>query len=375
MRACGWYYDLTEDDRCQLVELVELTKRFGDVVAVDGISLSVRPGEFLTLLGPSGCGKTTTLRMIAGFENPTSGEIYIDGVEMGDKPPYLRPVNTVFQQYALFPHLTVYDNIAFGLRVKKVKEAEVRARVERVVRMLGLEGLEGRRPRQLSGGQQQRVALARALVVEPKVLLLDEPLGALDLKLRQQIQLEIKALQNALGITFIYVTHDQDEALTMSDRIVVMRGGRIEQVGTPRQIYTMPETRFVASFIGEANIFDGIAVEEGGTGGAIEWKGRVLRGRQAVRPIPEGSAAALIVRPEDVCLSRVDGEPEPAGDELIGRVVEEIYGGDHVRIMVQLTDGMRIRARVGSEQAGLYPVGSTVKVAWPEGAPILVAGD
>jgi len=313
--------------------------------------------------------------MVAGFEPPPRGQIFIDGVEMGETPPYLRPVNTVFQQYALFPHLSVYDNIAFGLRVKKVPGDEIRTRVDRVINMLGLQGLERRKPRQLSGGQQQRVALARALVCDPKVLLLDEPLGALDLKLRQQIQLEIKQLQSELGITFIYVTHDQDEALTLSDRIVVMRSGRIEQIGTPRQIYTMPETRFVASFIGEANIFEGKAIGTDGNSGAIEWNGHTLRGRMSVRSVAQGSNAAMVVRPEDVQLTRVDADYQPVNGELIGRVTEEVYGGSHVRIMVQLTEGKRIHARVTSEQAGLYPVGCTVSVAWPEGTPILVAGD
>lgn len=367
---------MSEGYLCQVVELVELTKRFGHVTAVDNLSLSVRAGEFLTLLGPSGCGKTTTLRMVAGFELPTSGQILIDGVEMGETPPYLRPVNTVFQHYALFPHLTVYDNVAFGLRVKKVKPTEIRERVGRVLEMLGLTGLEARRPRELSGGQQQRVALARALVGEPKVLLLDEPLGALDLKLRKQIQLEIKQLQSEIGITFIYVTHDQDEALAMSDRIVVMRGGRIEQVGTPRQIYEMPATRFVASFIGEANIFEGKAVAAGGSGAAIEWKGRTLRGRRPVRPVPSGSTAGMIVRPEDIRLTRIDADSATEiGDALVGKVIEEVYGGSHVRILVQLTSGTRLHARVGNEEAGLYPVGCTVRVEWPEGSPILVAGD
>ncbi len=357
-----------------MVELVSLTKRYGNVTAVDDLSLSVRAGEFLTLLGPSGCGKTTTLRMIAGFETPTSGQVFIDGVDMTGVPPYLRPVNTVFQQYALFPHLTVYENVAFGLRVRKVSGQELQRRVERVLGMLGLTGLEHRRPRELSGGQQQRVALARALVVEPKVLLLDEPLGALDLKLRQQIQLEIKQLQSEIGITFIYVTHDQDEALTLSDRIVVMRAGRIEQVGTPRQIYTAPATRFVASFIGEANILEGKAVVAGGDDAAIEWNGRTLRGRRPLRPVTAGSNVTLVVRPEDIDLTRVS-EEEAQDDPLVGRVIDEIYGGSHVRIMVQLTSGTRVHARVSNEHAGMYPVGCTVRVAWPEGAPILVAGD
>lgn len=359
------------------MELVELTKRYGAVTAVDNLSLTVRAGEFLTLLGPSGCGKTTTLRMIAGFEQPTSGRIMIDGVDMGPVPPYQRPVNTVFQHYALFPHLTVYENIAFGLRVKKVAPEQIKARVGRVLEMLSLVGLEKRRPRQLSGGQQQRVALARALVGEPKVLLLDEPLGALDLKLRRQIQLEIKQLQSEIGITFIYVTHDQDEALALSDRVVVMRGGQIEQVGAPRQIYDMPASRFVAAFIGEANILEGKAVAAGGDGIAIEWEGRTLRARRPVRPVALGSQVALIVRPEEIRLLRTDEEEEAeaASGALIGEVIDEVYGGSHVRITVRLTNGTNLYSSMGSEQAGRYPVGCRVRVTWPEGSPILVAGD
>jgi spermidine/putrescine transport system ATP-binding protein len=239
------------------VDLRSVTKRFGDHIAVDNVSLQIADGEFFSLLGPSGCGKTTTLRMIAGFELPTDGEVYIAGTPMGATPPYRRHVNTVFQNYALFPHMTVAENVAFGLQMQRVPRHEIGARVEEALRMVRLETYAERRPKQLSGGQQQRVALARALINHPSVLLLDEPLGALDQKLRKELQLELRTLQERVGITFIFVTHDQEEALTMSDRIAVMNGGKVLQVGSPGEIYERPNCHFVADFIGESNFLHG----------------------------------------------------------------------------------------------------------------------
>ncbi|TML34088.1 MAG: spermidine/putrescine ABC transporter ATP-binding protein [Actinobacteria bacterium] len=241
------------------VRLEGVRKSYGDVVAVDGVDLEIRAGEFFTLLGPSGSGKTTTLRLIAGFERPDEGRIELGGADVGDRPPYARDVNTVFQDYALFPHMSIADNVAYGLRVRGIRKAERRGRVEDVLRRMRLEGLGGRKPSQLSGGQRQRVALARALVNRPEVLLLDEPLGALDLKLRQEMQLFLKSLQQDLGITFVYVTHDQDEALTMSDRLAVFNSGRIEQIGSPAKVYESPANAFVAGFVGVSNV-----VERGG---------------------------------------------------------------------------------------------------------------
>src|SRR5712691_3316582 len=235
------------------VQLVDLVKRFGDFTAVDGVNLHMPAGEFFSLLGPSGCGKTTSLRLIAGFERPTDGQILLDGVDMAETPPHKRNVNTVFQNYALFPHLDVYDNVAFGLRYKDVAKHDMRKRVLDALALVRLEGYEKRRPSQLSGGQQQRVALARALILNPAVLLLDEPLGALDAKLRKALQIELKGLQEQIGITFLYVTHDQEEALTMSDRMAVMSNGRIEQVGSPADVYERPATSFVAGFVGVSN--------------------------------------------------------------------------------------------------------------------------
>src|SRR6185312_797274 len=239
------------------VRLEHVTKEFDDVRAVDDLSLEIEHGSFFALLGPSGCGKTTTLRMIGGFEQPTEGTIYLGDEPVSGRPPYKRDVNTVFQSYALFPHLTIFENVAFGLRRRGVRGGDVRGRVLDILHLVGLEGLEKRKPRQLSGGQQQRVALARALVNKPRVLLLDEPLGALDLKLRKQMQLELKAIQNDVGITFIHVTHDQEEAMTMADRIAIMNAGRIEQLGTPSELYERPRTAFVASFLGISNLLPG----------------------------------------------------------------------------------------------------------------------
>ena len=239
------------------VELREVTKKFGEVTAVDQIDLQIGDGEFFSLLGPSGCGKTTTLRMIGGFEMPTSGEVFISGEAQGFKPPFQRPVNTVFQSYALFPHMNIFQNVAFGLQMKKVPKDEIKTRVDEMLELVQLPGMGSRKPNQLSGGQQQRVALARALINHPQVLLLDEPLGALDLKLRKAMQLELKDIQERVGITFIYVTHDQEEALTMSDRIAVMNLGKVLQIGSAQEIYEQPQSRFVADFIGETNYLSG----------------------------------------------------------------------------------------------------------------------
>jgi spermidine/putrescine transport system ATP-binding protein len=239
------------------VRLERVTKTFGDALAVDDLSLDIAEGEFFSMLGPSGCGKTTTLRMIGGFEEPSRGTVYLGGRDVTDLPPYKRDVNTVFQSYALFPHLNVFENVAFGLRRRKVAKGDVKARVDDALRLVEMSGFEERKPGQMSGGQQQRVALARALVNHPKVLLLDEPLGALDLKLRKQMQLELKRIQQEVGITFIYVTHDQEEAMTMSNRLAVMRAGRTEQIGPPEEVYEKPQTQFVAAFLGASNLLEG----------------------------------------------------------------------------------------------------------------------
>jgi spermidine/putrescine transport system ATP-binding protein len=321
------------------IELRGVSKRFGDVVAVDTVSLTVGQGEFLTLLGPSGCGKTTTLRMIGGFELPTAGSVLIDGEEMGNRPPYRRNVNTVFQNYALFPHLNVAQNVGYGLAMARVPRRERRQRVAEALALVRLPHVEKRKPSELSGGQQQRVALARALINRPAVLLLDEPLGALDLKLRKAMQLELKGLNREVGATFVYVTHDQEEALTMSDRIAVMSEGHILQVGTPDEIYERPRNRFVADFIGQTNFLEGRFAGINAELAAVEIPGAgTLRGRVPDVTLYSGRVT-LAVRPEKVAFAEdVNSVPEHwnvAG----GDVTDVIYLGTHTQYVVRLVAG------------------------------------
>ncbi|MEQ8840099.1 MAG: ABC transporter ATP-binding protein [Acidimicrobiales bacterium] len=344
------------------VTLGGITKRFGDVIAVDAVDLEIADGEFFALLGPSGCGKTTTLRMIAGLEFPTEGSLKIFGDEVGTLPPNKRPVNTVFQSYALFPHMTLEQNVAFGLKMKKVAKSEIADRVAEAIRLVHMDGMEKRRPDQISGGQQQRVALARALVNSPKVLLLDEPLGALDLKLRQEMQRELKQLQREVGITFVFVTHDQEEALTMSDRIGVMHDGRLLQVGSPEEIYERPTSRFVADFIGQTNLLDG----------TVEGRDLVCLANGARVPIDVshlavGDAVAVSLRPERATLHNAGDAPvgQPSLDGLLEQVT---YLGNALVSTVTL-DWMSLEVR--SENRGSVEVpriGTPVSVSWEPGS-------
>jgi spermidine/putrescine transport system ATP-binding protein len=331
-----------DEDGLAAIELVGVEKVFSTgaqgVRAVEHVDLRIAEGEFFSLLGPSGCGKTTTLRMIAGFEEPTSGQILLHGRDMVGVPPFRRDVNMVFQQYALFPHMDVFENVAFGLRRKKVAKGEIARRVAEALALVELEGREKRRPRQLSGGQQQRVALARALVNRPRALLLDEPLGALDLKLRQAMQLELKRIQREVGITFVYVTHDQEEALTMSDRLVVMNAGRIEQLGSPRELYEHPATRFVANFIGTSNILTG-RLERNGDTWALAGKGPDQRVLVAdARDAREGQDVELAVRPEKIVLRTEQDPPPPDRTALKVKVDEVVYLGTSTQYRT-VTDG------------------------------------
>ena len=348
-----------------IVRIADVDKSFDGERVVKKLNLDVERGEFLTMLGPSGCGKTTTLRMIAGFEVPTSGQIFLEGEDVDDKKPNERNVNTVFQNYALFPHMNVFDNIAFGLVEKKVKKDEIRRRVEEMIRLVQLDGMEKRMPSQMSGGQKQRVAIARALVNRPKVLLLDEPLGALDLKLRKQMQGELKALQRRLGITFIYVTHDQEEALTMSDRIAVMNRGRLEQVGTPEEVYNHPETKFVADFIGESNIIEGYV--EDMTEDSIEV---TMESGKAV--IPETGyrmeeMVYLCIRPENL---KISTEPKE-GFRFRGQVREHIFIGSTNRSMIEMPNGQMLKSVTPAEDE-LVPVGTAVNVYWNPGKAVVM---
>lgn len=323
------------------VEFTEVKRHYGTVRAVDGVSLRIEEGEFFSMLGPSGSGKTTCLRLIAGFEQPSAGSIRIHGIEAAGVAPYARDVNTVFQDYALFPHMNVRDNVAYGLMVKGVAKPERYARSAEALAMVALEGFAERKPAQLSGGQRQRVALARALVNRPRVLLLDEPLGALDLKLREQMQTELKSLQRKLGITFVYVTHDQSEALSMSDRVAVFNAGRIEQVDTPRNLYRRPASVFVARFVGSAN---------------------VLSGAHALRLV--GSEQPLSLRPEHI---RLDAHAEPGSLCVSARVVDVQYHGASSRVELELADGLRLVASLNNEEGenqALPAIGTQVQASW-----------
>src|SRR3954471_17056847 len=350
------------------VVLRSVTKRFDQLVAVDDLNLELAQGEFFTLLGPSGCGKTTTLRMIAGFERPTSGEVRIEGEDVAQLPPRRRPTNTVFQSYALSPHLSVEDNVAFGLKRKKVAKEEIKQRVEAELERVGLASEGNRRPSQLSGGMQQRVALARALVNLPKVLLLDEPLGALDLKLRKGLQLELKGIQRDVGITFVYVTHDQEEALTMSDRIAVMSNGVVEQVDSPENVYERPRTTFVAGFIGVSNLMPGTVTSASGGRGRIRLDSG-LEVETRVDGIQSGERCHAVVRPEKLQISQASaGSAEDGMPGVEGVVQSSVYLGTSTQIVVSLPGDVSMTVLVPNaseaERSRLPGGGAPVRLSW-----------
>ena len=349
------------------VRLERVTKTFGDAVAVDDLSLDIAEGEFFSMLGPSGCGKTTTLRMIGGFEEPSRGTVYLGGRDVTDQPPYKRDVNTVFQSYALFPHLNVFENVAFGLRRKKVAKGDVKARVDEALRLVEMSGFEERKPGQMSGGQQQRVALARALVNHPKVLLLDEPLGALDLKLRKQMQLELKRIQQEVGITFIYVTHDQEEAMTMSNRLAVMRAGRAEQIGPPEEVYENPQTQFVAGFLGASNLLEGDLKEQ-----TDETSTVLLAGGDVVylpndrAPFRVGESILVGVRPEKITIRSDGGTSVDGGwNSVSGLLRMATYIGVSHQYNVEGPGGHELTVWVQNLGAEPAPTpGERVRLSW-----------
>ena len=341
-----------------IVSLENVEKWYGDNHVVKNMNMEIAEGEFLTLLGPSGCGKTTTLRMISGFESQTSGSIKVEGESVEKKEPYQRDVNTVFQNYALFPNMNVFDNVAYGLKVKKVPKAEIKERVDEMLKLVELDGFGKRRIDQMSGGQKQRVAIARALINRPKVLLLDEPLGALDLKLRKQMQIELKRLQKKLNITFVYVTHDQEEALTMSDRIAIINQGVLEQIDEPRKIYEKPKTKFVAGFIGESNILDVVALEDMGDG-VLKVGSEAGNGLVKTENYKSGDTFSISVRPEHMMFSKEPME----GFSLRGIVKDTIYVGNLIKMMVQLNNGDEIKInRFNAED--LAEIGDKVYLYW-----------
>jgi putative spermidine/putrescine transport system ATP-binding protein len=346
-----------------LFEAIE--KRFQNVIAVDGITLDIAPSEFVTLLGPSGSGKTTSLMMLAGFEIPSAGEIYVDGEPIAAVPPYRRNIGMVFQNYALFPHMTVGENIAFPLKLRKLPKDEVRKRTSEALELVKLPGYEARYPRQLSGGQQQRIAVARALVFNPRVLLMDEPLGALDKQLRESLQLEIKQLHDQLGVTIIYVTHDQQEALVMSDRIAVMNNGRIEQIGSPTELYDMPQSRFVASFIGESNFLDGVVGQSAGGVVGVDVAGAGIVRAPKQPGLQQGASVTVTVRPEKIVISEIGNGLSNEMNRLDGTVEDVIFVGEMRRYDIRLGNGERLILKRQNRSGVLhYNRGEAVRVAW-----------
>ena len=348
-----------------VVVLDQVVKRFGSVTAVDNLSLEIGRGEFFSLLGPSGCGKTTTLRMIGGFESPTEGRVALDGDDVTDIPAYRRDVNTVFQSYGLFPHLNVFDNVAFGLRRRKIPARYVQTRVTEALKLVTLSGYQKRRPNQLSGGQQQRVALARALVNWPKVLLLDEPLGALDLKLRKQMQLELKRIQKEVGITFVFVTHDQEEAMTMSDRIAVMNRGRIEQLGPPEEVYEHPATRFVAEFLGASNLLEGTYRGAEGGHGLVELAaGETIRIPTDADPRP-GERLSVGVRPEKIHIHHAGAAVEASWNAIAATLKSAVFTGVSYQYFFETPDGRELSAFDRNAGRGaIAKPGEAVRLAW-----------
>ena len=343
------------------VEFRNVVKRYGDVIAVDNLSFRIESGKFLTLLGPSGCGKTTILRMIGGFEQPASGEIFLMGERMASEPPFRRNTNMVFQDYALFPHKTIGQNIGFGLKMRGAKKTEIEERVREMLSLINLPDIYDRRPHQLSGGQRQRVALVRALILKPPVLLLDEPLGALDAKIRKQLQLELKQLQRELGITFIYVTHDQEEAMTMSDIIAVLNEGKLEQLSSPKEVYEKPKTRFVAKFVGECNFFEGKII--GCNQSMIEIKYPGVGVFQSKYDISEstdlkGRRACLAIRPEDI---EVGGSAKNCVNWLQGRLRDKLYTGSVMRLIIEI-NGVILTAEV--RKGDLFSLSDNVQLGW-----------
>ncbi len=360
-------------ERDLIVRLRGATKRFDDVVAVDSLDLDIYQGEFLTLLGPSGCGKTTVLRLIAGFESLDGGEILMNGASLDGTPPNKRNVNTVFQSYALFPHMTVFDNIAFGLKMKGFDKGVIRDEVMEALSVVKLAGLELRRPHQLSGGQQQRVAMARAIVNKPQVLLLDEPLSALDYRLRQEMEIELKHLHRKLGITFVFVTHDQEEAISMSDRIAVMNEGRLEQIGTPTEIYEEPENMFVAKFVGEINVFEGRILDVHNGSAVVDIHGRQFK-VQKRKSCGIGQSVKVLLRPEDIMVYKEE-EADPAYPFLPGTIEDVIYKGKTVDLIINLDAGETVHVTQffnEDQEDVVYRHGHKIIIDWPYGWEVVL---